>query len=35
MMKDGEKYSITVTELLDIIKNMVDNIIAMIKSLFE
>ena len=34
-MNEGEKYSITVTELLDIIKNMVDNIIAMIKSLFE
>ncbi len=33
-MKDGEKYSITVTELLDIIKNMVNNIIEMIKSIF-
>ena len=34
-MNENEKYSITVTELLDIIKNMVNNIIEMIKSLFE
>ena len=34
-MNEGEKYSITVTELLDIIKNMINNIIEMIKSLFE
>ena len=33
-MNEGEKYSITVTELLDIIKNMVNNIMEMIKSLF-
>lgn len=34
-MKNSEKSSITVTELLDMIKNFVDNIIAMLKSLFE
>ena len=34
-MNENEKYSITVTELLDIIKNMVNNIIEMIKGLFE
>ena len=34
-MNENEKYSITVTELLDIIENMVNNIIEMIKGLFE
>lgn len=33
-MKNGEKGSITVTELLDMIKDFVDSIIAMIRSLF-
>lgn len=34
-MNSNEKYSITVTELLDIIKSTFENIFAMIKSLFE
>lgn len=34
-MKNDEKGSITVTELLDMIKDFVDSIIAMIRSLFE
>ncbi len=34
-MNEGEKYSISVTELLDIIKNTINSIIEMIKSLFE
>lgn len=34
-MKNSEKGSITVTELLDMIKDFVDSIIAMIRSFFE
>ncbi len=34
-MRNGEKDSISVTELIDLIKNFVDSIIAMIRSLFE